>query len=486
MGIIVVGLGPGAVEQMSVAAWRTIEGAREIYARTRRHPTLDALPGSAVVHSFDDVYDSCESFGEVYEEIARRVVSLGAEDGGVIYAVPGHPLVAETSVVHILERARTTGLPVKIVTSESYVSPVLAALGIDGADLQVADALGLARRWHPALIVDRPALMSQLYDRDTASVLKLVLMAAYPADHQVALVRAAGTESQSVRWLPLTEIDRRTDIDHLTALYVPPRKAPSSLEAFQDTVARLRAPDGCPWDREQDHRSLREALLEETHEVLEAIDNEDWDELRVELGDLLMQICMHSQIASEGALFDIYDVIAGIDEKIRRRHPHVFGQTAVSDSAEVLRNWEEIKRAERGDSDTRSLLAGVPAGLAALAQANAYQKRVARVGFDWEEVDGVWDKLAEEIEELRRATDERRADELGDLLFTVVNLARHLDVDAESALRTTNARFRRRFEAMQAAAAERKLNLAEMSLAEQDVLWDEVKRREELDAGAAE
>lgn len=485
MRITVVGLGPGAVEQMSVAAWRAIEAAPEVYVRTARHPTVAALPGRPKVHSFDKVYEACGSFGEVYDEIARQVLALGLRDEGVIFAVPGHPLVAETSVQCVLALAAREGVPVHIVSSESFVSPLLVALKVDGSDLQIVDALGLAQRWHPDLIVDRPAVLSQLYDRATASSAKLVLMAAYPSDHEVVLVRAAGTPHEQVRRLPLSEIDHQDDIDHLTSLYVPPRTKPSSLEAFQDTVARLRAPDGCPWDREQDHQSLREALLEETHEVLEAIDNEDWHELRVELGDLLMQICMHAQIASEAGLFGIYDVVAGIDQKIRRRHPHVFADTAVSDSAEVLRNWEEIKRAERGESDSRSLLAGVPSGLAALAQANAYQKRVARVGFDWEEVDGVWAKLGEEAAELRQAAPEDRQAELGDLLFTVVNLARHLDIDAETALRTTNARFRARFEAMQALAVKRGIDLAALTLAEQDVLWEEVKRGQSPDSAAS-
>ncbi len=475
MQITVVGLGPGKVEHMSVAAWRAIEAASEVWVRTARHPTVPALPGEHTVRSFDEVYETCGSFEQVYEEIARQVVALGKRPEGVLYAVPGHPLVAETSVQRISALADQEGVPVRIIPSESFLSSLLVALGVDGADLQIVDALGLAQRWHPDLIVDRPAVLSQLYDRATASTVKLVLMAAYPDEHEVMMVRAAGTPGQEVRRLPLSEIDRQDDIDHLTSLYVPPRSTPSSLEAFQDTVARLRAPDGCPWDREQDHQSLREALLEETYEVLEAIDNEDWRELRIELGDLLMQICMHAQIASEAGMFGIYDVVAGINQKIRRRHPHVFAHTSVSDSAEVLRNWEEIKQAERGESDSRSLLAGVPSGLASLAQANAYQKRVARVGFDWADVDGVWDKLAEETAELRGASPESRESELGDLLFTIVNLARHLEIDAETALRTTNARFRARFEAMQALAVRRGIHLASLSLAEQDVLWEEVK-----------
>jgi tetrapyrrole methylase family protein/MazG family protein len=478
MAITIVGLGPGPLAQMSLGAWQALESAGEVFVRTARHPTVRQLPPEIQVRPFDAVYESHESFDQVYDEIARQITELGRGEGSVVYAVPGHPLVGETTVQRIVAIARQEGIPVEIVPSESFLSAVMVTLGLDGLDLQVLDATEVARLWHPPLRVDGPAILGQLYDRSIASGVKLCLLNAYPPDHQVVLVRAAGTAEQVVRRLPLEELDRQPDIDHLTSLYVPPRSTPSSLESFQDTVARLRSPEGCPWDREQTHRTLRETLLEETYEVLEALDDEDPEELRVELGDLLMQICMHAQMATEEGYFTIYDVVAGIDEKIRRRHPHVFADTTVSDSEEVLRNGEEIKRAERGEQDSRSLLAGVPAGLPALAQANAYQKRVARVGFDWRHVEGVWEKVLEEVSELRAALPEEREAELGDLLFAVVNLARHLELDAETALRQANARFRRRFERMQEIAAERQIDFARLSLEEQDRLWEETKQEE--------
>lgn len=475
MAITVIGLGPGLVEQMSLAAWRVVESAPEVWVRTERHPTVRGLRDVVAVHSFDDVYERHESFLEVYRDIAERVVRLAQDRGRVVYAVPGHPLVGEESVQLLLALAREQGVPVEIVPSESFISPILVALGLDGLELQIVDATEMASDWHPPLRIDGPAILGQLYDRDTASGVKLALMNAYPDNHEVVLVRAAGSPEQVVRRVPLYMLDRQEEIDHLTSLYVPPHPDAVSLETFQDTVAHLRSAEGCPWDREQTHQSLRETLLEETYEVLEAIDEDDLDELRKELGDLLMQICMHAQIATEEGAFSIYDVIAAIDTKIRHRHPHVFGTTAVSDSAEVLRNWEEIKRRERGETDSRSLLAGVPIGLPGLSQANAYQKRVARVGFDWPDATGVWEKVAEELEELRQAPEEQREHEVGDVLFAVVNLSRHLGVDPETALRRGNARFRRRFEVMQQLAAERGLDLSAMTLEEQDVLWEEAK-----------
>jgi len=476
MAITIVGLGPGPVEHMSLAAWRAIEAAEGVYVRTAKHPTVQALPSHVRVSSFDALYERHDGFEEVYEAIAQEGALLGRK--GVVYAVPGHPLVGESSVKRVLALAREAEIAVEIVPSESFVSPILVALEVDGLDLQVLDAIEVARCWHPPMRVDGPALLGQVYDRDTAANVKLTLLNAYPEEHEVVLIRSAGTAEQEVRRLKLLELDRQPGIDHLTSLFVPPRKAPSSLESFQNTVARLRSPGGCPWDREQTHQSLRETLLEETYEVLEALDEEDMDELRAELGDLLMQICMHAQIAAEAGYFGIYDVIAGIDEKIRRRHPHVFSDVQVSGSTEVLRNWEEIKRGERGEKDTRSMLAGVPGGLPALAQANSYQKRVARVGFDWDDIAGVWAKVSEETEELRQAPPQRREHELGDLLFAVVNLSRHLGVDAETALRRANARFRRRFERMQELAAEQGVDLSKLPLAEQDVYWERAKDEE--------
>nr|HID14963.1 nucleoside triphosphate pyrophosphohydrolase [Anaerolineae bacterium] len=277
-----------------------------------------------------------------------------------------------------------------------------------------------------------------------------------------------------MRAMPLYELDRGEDFDHLTSLYVPPLPRTSSLEAFQDTIARLRAPDGCPWDRQQTHRSLRNNLLEEAYEALAALDAGDMDALREELGDLLLQIVLHCQMAVEAGEFSLAQVIEGIDAKIKRRHPHVFGDAVVADAGEVLRHWEEIKEEERKGEG--SLLSGVPRALPALARAQALQERAARVGFDWPHVRGVVEKIAEEMAELGKARAERREEELGDLLFSVVNLARWLGVDAESALREACERFTQRFAAMERLCRERGLDLASLGPAEQDELWEEAKR----------
>jgi len=481
--ITIVGLGPGNPAHLTREAWELLEEASEVYLRTNRHPTASALPPHLVLHSFDHLYETISDFSALYDQIAGEILALARHALGVVYAVPGHPLVGETSVQRILARARQEGLAVRLVDGLSFVEPVLSLLGVDGlADLQLADATDLAAAHHPLLDPDRPALVGQLYGQRLASDVKLTLMNAYPDDHPVTLVRAAGTPDAALDTIPLYELDRSPHIDHLTSLYLPPLPHPGGLPAFQQTVASLRAPGGCPWDREQTHQSLRPHLLEESYEVLAALDAGDSDKLCEELGDLLMQIAMHVQIAAEEGRFRFADVIGRIDAKLKRRHPHVFGDVRVRDAAEVLRNWEAIKREEawaraQGQAEAPSTsLAGVPAILPALARAQEMSDRAARAGFDWPSIDDVLDKLAEEVRELIMAQGAGATEwEFGDVLFTLVNVARWLHIDAESAVRGACDRFALRYVDMERRAQAMGLNLADLPLAEQNLLWERAK-----------
>ncbi len=477
--ITILGLGPGDPAHLTRQAWDLLSRADEVYLRTRRHPTVAALPEHLALHSFDELYETAEDFAGVYWQIAERVVALGQRPGGVIYAVPGHPFVGEASVQGILARAEEAGLPVSLVDGLSFVEPVLSALRLDALDnVQLADATELAAAHHPPLDPGRPALVGQLYGRRLAGEVKLTLMNAYPDEHPVTLVQAAGTGQRDVRTMPLYALDRGQAVDDLTTLYVPPLAPGSGLPALQETVARLRAPGGCPWDREQTHQSLRDNLLEEAYEALAALDAEDEEKLCEELGDLLMQVAMHVQIATEAGAFRFADVIGHIDAKLKRRHPHVFGDVEVSGTPEVLRNWEAIKAGERSEAahEPLSRLAGVPAILPALARAQELADRAARTGFDWPDLEGVLDKVGEEIEELRATQNaEERAEEFGDLLFSLVNVARWLGVDAESALRTACDHFTRRYGEMERLAQAQGQDLADLDLASQDALWEQAK-----------
>lgn len=253
---------------------------------------------------------------------------------------------------------------------------------------------------------------------------------------------------------------------------------PENLSQFKtlvDIMAKLRAPDGCPWDRRQTHASLRENLLEECYEVLEALDEGDSGKLCEELGDLMMQIVLHAQIATEAGEFDMRDVVNSINSKLVHRHPHIFGSLKVKDAEDVALNWEALKQEERG-ADT-SMLASVPKQMPALGYSQAIQRRVAQVGFDWEDVDGVIDKLVEEVGEFKQSAGEQRAWEFGDLLFTLANIARRMGVDSEAALREANQRFYGRFSYMEEVCRQRGLNLTDLSFDEQNALWEEAKRK---------
>jgi tetrapyrrole methylase family protein/MazG family protein len=249
----------------------------------------------------------------------------------------------------------------------------------------------------------------------------------------------------------------------------------SQFTALVEIIARLRGPDGCPWDREQTHASLRENLLDECYEVLEALDDGDIKKLCEELGDLLMQIVFHIQMATEAGEFQLGDVISGINTKLIHRHPHIFGTGQAKDAEEVAHNWEVLKQEER-EAGT-SILASVPKNTPALGYSHEVQRRAAGSGFDWEEDSGVIDKLAEEVREFQRAgTPGERAQEFGDLLFTLVNIARRQGINAETALREANRRFYRRFTFMEELCRQRGQNFSELSFDEQNKLWEEAKR----------
>ncbi len=251
---------------------------------------------------------------------------------------------------------------------------------------------------------------------------------------------------------------------------------PSDFYTLVDIIRRLRAPGGCPWDRQQTHTSLRECLLEECYEVLEALDGGENDKLAEELGDLLLQVVMHSQIAGEAGEFKLGDVIGGITTKLVKRHPHVFGSLDVSDAKEVMVNWETLKKKERDGG--ASMLSGVPKHMPALAYSQEIQNRVARVGFDWDEDEGVIDKLAEEVAEYKEAENkEQQAAEFGDVLFTLANIARRQGIDLEASLRQSNNRFYQRFSYMEKLCRQRSIDFAKLSFEEQNNLWEEAKNQ---------
>ncbi len=471
----VVGLGPGSAALLTEETRQLLLSGTSVLLRTRHHPTVDELGEAATLFAdCDDLYVSGLPFDALYRAIAARALEQARSHSAVIFAVPGHPLMAEQSVQELLHEAPQQDIDVRIYPAVSYADVASAALGIEMAALQLCDALELR------IDAQRPALISQVYDRDTTAALKLRLLDVYPAEHAITVLGSLGTPAFTQRTVPLAELDHKP-FGYLDCLYVPPLEAIADLRRFDGLFAiieRLQAPDGCPWDREQTHKTLRPHLLEESYEALEAIDSEDPEALTEELGDVLLQVLMHAAVGVREDQFSFADITEHIARKLVSRHPHVFGDVIAATADEVYQNWEALKQAEKPRA---SILEGVPATLPALAASQSIQGRARRIGFDWPDIEGPLDKLAEEIGEFARAVgSDDREDEFGDVLFVIANIAQRLDIDAEQALRRANDKFRRRFGIVERLATEEGRDMKEMDLPALDALWDRAKAIESL------
>jgi tetrapyrrole methylase family protein/MazG family protein len=430
----------------------------------------------------------------VYREIARTLIdeageaSRGESGAQVVYAVPGSPGTGERSVAILRDMAREAGVRLQVLPGVSALEAALVELGVDPlADgMQTVDAPELAHllQTRPSVATQLlnptlPLLVSGVWQHGLASSIKLFLMSTYAPDWPVRLVRAGLGEEPVV--VPLEDLDRGVRVDHLTTLYVPPVPLDEPGPHFYQLThitARLRGPGGCPWDREQTHRSLTRYILEEAYETVEAIDKDDPAALEEELGDLLLQVSLQSEVANVESDFDIGDVVRGLTAKLVRRHPHVFGAARAETAAEVLANWQDIKRVEKAgrDEPETSALDGVPVALPALARAQSVSNRAARTGFDWQDADEVWRKVREEVSEVESAPPADRLEELGDLLFVLVNWARFNKLDAEEALRLATLKFERRFRELERRVRASGRDIRELTPGQLDDIWNDVKR----------
>lgn len=481
--ITIVGLGPGDFGLITLDTWDKITNTDKLILRTAIHPTVAELDKRNVVYtSCDEFYEQGASFDDVYNSIAQKLIEEAKNGHDVVYAVPGSPLVAERTVVIIRQKAKEADVKLNIMPGMSFMEVLYQRLNIDPIDgltiLDACDLENLPSEMPSALVI------TQVYNQHVASDTKLTLMENYPEDYPVTFIRNLSLPDEEIREIPLYELDRQPHIDHLTSLYIgkmPKNEQTFDLEPLEDVVKTLRSPGGCPWDIVQTHKSLRRNLIEEVYEVIEAIDLEDEKLLCEELGDLLMQIVVHARMAEEAKLFSMQDVIDGITEKLIRRHPHVFGDVDVKDAGEVLANWEAIKQAEK--TERTSILDGVPKDLPSLMVAYKLQHKAAKVGFDWPDIDPVWDKLEEELRELEEAIvdgqKEKIEEELGDVLFTIVNISRFLKIDPEVALAGTNRKFKRRFSYIEEKVKAKQQNWESLSLIDLDELWQEAKLKDE-------
>lgn len=481
--ITVLGLGAGDLKQLPYGVYDTLRKAKPLFFRTKEHPLIPELEQMGVTYqSFDFVYESYDRFEQVYETIVQKLLEAAKKEGHIYYAVPGHPLVAEQTVQLLLKYERKQMISVEIEGGQSFLDPIFTVLTIDPNDgFQLLDGTNLQSK---DIVMTQHVIISQLYDQMVASEVKLTLMEKYPDEYEVTVVTNAGGANEQIKRVKLYELDREIKVDNLTALYVPPVTEKELLyrefSTLKDVIHTLRSPGGCPWDREQTHQTLKKYLIEETYEVIDAIDREDEEHLQEELGDVLLQVMLHAEIGEENGYFNIYDVIETLTEKMIRRHPHVFGNNKVETAEDVATNWEQIKQKER-KSET-SLLASIPSSFSPLMRAYELQKQAAKVGFDWKEIAPVWEKVKEELTEFRTETksgvEEAVKKEFGDVLFALVNLGRFYRIHPEEALHMTNRKFEERFQYMETEAKKRGQSLEQMTLAQMDELWEEAKRLE--------
>ncbi len=439
--ITVIGLGPGDPQYLTGEA-RNLLRNDHVYLRTRIHPTLDAMAESANWPTFDNLYEELDTFDEVYSHIVDTLIDIARREP-VVYAVPGNPVFGEATVRLLLSRAADENVRVRVLPAVSFLDSVAAELQLDPIEtnLQIVDALELVA------VVDqqpfaggampisplRPAVVAQVYSPVIASGVKLALLQFYPETHEVTLVAATGMSGQSTTTLPLVKLDR-AEVDHLNSLYVPavdPLDEPRVAEGLQRIIARLRAPGGCPWDREQTHESLTRHMLEEAYEVIHAIEDGSSGDLAEELGDVLLQVYLHAQIAEEAGEFSLEDVFRAVSSKLVRRHPHVFGDRTIDTAGEVVKAWDEIKQEERATGESNepaSPFASIPRSLPALARAQSVIRRAKARGLDVEFVAA------------GHPGDERRA-EIARQIAALVATAEDAGIDAEQTLRQWTIRF---------------------------------------------
>lgn len=475
--IEVLGLGSGDIDQLPYGIYKKLlKTDQTVYLRTTEHPVVNVLRKEGIkFKSFDHVYESEKDFSQVYEQIVQTLLKE-ADEHTVIYAVPGHPMLAEQTVQLLLNQS---DVKIELIGGQSYLDALFSALKIDPIDgFQFIDGTSFQRY---DLNYRQHILFCQVYDQFIASEVKLMLLEDLPANYNIYVVDAAGTSGEKVIKLPLEELDRSFEMSNLTTVYVPPIKESYLNHTFtnlRQIIATLRGPDGCPWDQKQTHESLRPYAIEEVYELIDAIDREDDEGIVEELGDVLLQVMLHCQIGEDTGYFTIDDVIKSITEKMIHRHPHVFAR----ENKEAMdKTWEQLKDDEKGES-LEFVLDRVLDNLPTLQKSYEIQRVARKVGFNWDNIAGVWEKFHEEVDELKEAVKNKNKQEiekeLGDVFFVLTNLGLFYKINVDLALNQTNNKFIRRFSYVEAQLKQLGKSFSDVTLQEMDRYWDEAKRKE--------
>jgi len=482
--IYIVGLGPGNIDSLTQGAIKRINSGEKNFLRTKEHPTTKYFDHNGIEYStFDSIYEEKDEFSQVYQSIVDELLDHMKKNECINYYVPGNPMVAEKTVSILIKVLLKEEY--EIVTGLSFIEPILELVGVDPIEgLKLVDAIGLKST---DLDINTNMILTQTYNKRVVSEAKLIMSEIYGDDYMVYLIHGAGLENEVLEHLPISQLDWSEEIGVLSSIFIPKvDKKQHKIYDYNDLInitKRLRGEDGCPWDREQDHISIRQSLIEEAYELVEAIDEDDEDHIAEEVGDLLFQCVFHTEIAYENGEFNPIQVTTSLVNKLITRHPHVFLEKNVDNSTEVLYNWNKIKYENRNITSLREKFDNIPK-LPALMRSYKVQEKAAEIGFDWDTLEGPSNKVLEEYNEILEAVDSyelndtRIEEEVGDLIFAVVNLSRFLNVNPEVALSKTIGKFTKRLEKMEYKAQQMGIVLEGMNLEKLDILWDEVKKEE--------
>ena len=472
--IQIIGLGAGSTEDLTIKAHKALNENIPTFARTERHPIVKKLKEEINIECFDDYFEKYETFDEVYEKITDNILELVKKHGKINYCTAGSPYYGDIVTKKLLSEYENE-INIIIIDGISFLDKCIKLSGaLDYKTIKVLDCLEADEF---SFDINSFNIITQVDDYDMASQLKLKLMETYPDD--VSILKIDVLE-ENVNKMPLYLLDQEKKYGFSTYFCILPieisKKSVYNVTNLCRIVKILRGPDGCPWDRKQTHESIRHNVIEEAYEVVDAIDNDDIDNLIEELGDLLFQVVFHAELGSEEGYFNFGDIVTNLCKKMYSRHPHVFGDVKAENVDEALKSWESSKLKEKNLTTYTDNLKNVPKALSPLSRSYKIQKRAADVGFDWPDAQGAILKIKEElfefIDEYNLNDSIKMEDEFGDLLFALVNFARFVKINPDVALNKTINKFINRFEYIETHS---KKDLTQMTLEEMDELWEESK-----------
>ncbi len=472
--IQIIGLGAGSIDELTIRAHKALNENIPTFARTERHPIIKKLQEEIEIKCFDDFFEKYETFDEVYEKMTDNILELVKKHGKINYCTAGSPYYGDIVTKKLINEYKDQ-INIIIIDGMSFLDKCIKLSGF--SDYKAIKVLDCLEADEFSFDINSFCIVSQVYDSEMASQLKLKLMETYPDDTSILKIDVL---EDNVKKIPLFMLDQEKNYGFSTYFCILPIEISKNTVYNVTNLCRivkiLRGPDGCPWDMKQTHESIRQHVIEEAYEVVDAIDNDDVDNLVEELGDLLFQVVFHAELGSEDGYFNFSDVVTNLCKKMYSRHPHVFGNIKAVDADEALESWELSKQKEKNLSSYTDNLKNVPKALSPLSRSYKIQKRAAEVGFDWPDAEGAVLKIKEELfeflEEYKNSDSEKMEEEFGDLLFALVNLARFVKINPDIALNKTINKFINRFEYIETNS---KKDLKQMNLEEMDELWEESK-----------